>query len=313
MAHSLLPWLSVSPRKLDDREFGQLCGLGRGRPQARRKSNDFAGGAGAQLAGHSNATASLATIFWLTDGRVAKFSLLRAMRGRPQRVGFPDIARQPGRISADRPRCIGVVGPHDVRLVRCSYVAPVAKTTVSRFVIRSARTDPISLSSASGRNGHASRPESSGPSVSAWAVRAAPAALSKRSFLSDPSSSSRLRYASKWMPRKVRLIRSAVPESPDLWPAVLTAAGALILVTSGGLPLAFGCRRPWGLGYREGAWWGGVAFGAATDAASVFAGLLGPGAIAVCAMVFSLLVFSETPSLRWRFRERHSFRLPDLW
>ncbi len=51
---------------------------------------------------------------------------------------------------------------------------------------------------------------------------------------------------------------------------------------------ALGCRRLWRLGYRRGAWWAGVALGAATVAASVFAGLIGPVVIAVCAAIFSL-------------------------
>ena len=57
------------------------------------------------------------------------------------------------------------------------------------------------------------------------------------------------------------------------------------------------CRRPVGAhpwirhrcrAYRRGAWWTGVVLGALTAAASVFAGLLGPVAIAVCAVIFSL-------------------------
>ena len=55
-----------------------------------------------------------------------------------------------------------------------------------------------------------------------------------------------------------------------------------------GLPLALGCRHLWRLGYRRGSWWAGVALGAMTVAASVSAGLLGPVAIALCAVIFSL-------------------------
>jgi len=87
----------------------------------------------------------------------------------------------------------------------------------------------------------------------------------------------------------VRFLPSAGPPGdPHVWPVALTAAGSLVLVAPCGLPLALCCRRLWRLGYRRGAWWAGVALGAVTVAASVFAGLLGPVAIAVCAVIFSL-------------------------
>lgn len=54
-----------------------------------------------------------------------------------------------------------------------------------------------------------------------------------------------------------------------------------------GLPLALGCRRLWRLGYRRTAWTTGVALGVLTVAASLVAGLLGPIAIAVYAVVLS--------------------------
>ncbi len=57
-----------------------------------------------------------------------------------------------------------------------------------------------------------------------------------------------------------------------------------------GLPLALGCRRLWRLGYRRGAWIAGVALGAATVAATLPAGLLGPAAVAVCAVLVGLPV-----------------------
>ena len=57
-----------------------------------------------------------------------------------------------------------------------------------------------------------------------------------------------------------------------------------------GLPLALGCRRLWRLGYRRGAWTAGGALGALTVAATVPAGLLGPVAIAVCAVAIGLPV-----------------------
>ena len=68
-------------------------------------------------------------------------------------------------------------------------------------------------------------------------------------------------------------------------------AGSLILVAPCGLPLALGCRRVWRLGYRRGAGWAWIGLGAVTVAASVVAGLLGPVAIAVYAVVLSLPVW----------------------
>ena len=69
-------------------------------------------------------------------------------------------------------------------------------------------------------------------------------------------------------------------------------AGSLILVAPCGLPLALGCRRVWRLGYRRGAGWTWIGLGAVTVAASVVAGLLGPVAIAVYAVVLSLPVWA---------------------
>ena len=79
------------------------------------------------------------------------------------------------------------------------------------------------------------------------------------------------------------------PPDPAMWAATVPmAVSSLVAAAPCGLPLALGCRRLWRLGYRRGAWWAGVALGALTVAASVFAGLLGPVAVAVCAAIFSL-------------------------
>ena len=88
------------------------------------------------------------------------------------------------------------------------------------------------------------------------------------------------------------LPETGLPGSPHLWPAVLTAAGSLVLVAPCGLPLALGCRRMWRLGYRRGAGWVWIALGVVTVAASVVAGLLGPIAIALYAIVLSLPVWA---------------------
>ena len=75
---------------------------------------------------------------------------------------------------------------------------------------------------------------------------------------------------------------------------------SLAVVAPCGLALALGCRRLWRLGYRRGAWWAGIALGAMTVAASVFAGLLGPVAIAICAVVLSLPIWAA-----WYWLSRH--------
>ena len=55
--------------------------------------------------------------------------------------------------------------------------------------------------------------------------------------------------------------------------------------------LALGCRRLWWLGYLRGVWLAGIVLGTATVAASLLAGLLGPVAIAVYAIVLSVPVW----------------------
>ena len=79
---------------------------------------------------------------------------------------------------------------------------------------------------------------------------------------------------------------------PGVWLATVPMmAGSLVPVAPCGLPLALGCRRLWRLGYRRGAWLAGVVLGAVTVAASLVAGLLGPLAIAVYAVVLSAPVW----------------------
>ena len=81
------------------------------------------------------------------------------------------------------------------------------------------------------------------------------------------------------------------PSDPHFGPAVLTAAGSLVVVAPCGLPLALGCRRLWRLRYRRSAWVAGIGLGAVTVAASLVAGLLGPVAVAIYAIVLSLPVW----------------------
>ena len=81
------------------------------------------------------------------------------------------------------------------------------------------------------------------------------------------------------------------PGDPHFWAAALTAAGSLVLIAPCGLPLALGCRRLWRLRRRSAAWVAGICLGAVTVAASLVAGLFGPIAIAVYAIVLSLPVW----------------------
>ena len=105
-----------------------------------------------------------------------------------------------------------------------------------------------------------------------------------------------------WLPAGIAVQAAArfPPGDAHLWPAVLTAAGSLLLVAPCGLPLALGCRRLWRLGYRRGAWTAGIALGALTVAMALPAGLLGPLAIAVCAVALGLPIWLAWWWLAWR-------------
>ncbi|MXY38886.1 MAG: hypothetical protein F4Y62_03645 [Rhodospirillaceae bacterium] len=80
----------------------------------------------------------------------------------------------------------------------------------------------------------------------------------------------------------------------------LAAAGSLAVAAPCGLPLAMACRRLWRLRYRRTAWWAGTGLGTLTVVASVSAGLLGPVAIAACAVLLSLPVW-----IAWLWLVRH--------
>ena len=79
--------------------------------------------------------------------------------------------------------------------------------------------------------------------------------------------------------------------NPMMWLGMLANLGSLIFVAPCGLPLAFACRRLWRSGYREAAWVTMVGLGLVTVVATLLAGLLGPIAIAVYAIVLSLPVW----------------------
>ena len=81
---------------------------------------------------------------------------------------------------------------------------------------------------------------------------------------------------------------------------MLAALGSLAPIALCGLPLAVGCRRLWRLGYRRTAWGAGVGLGGVTIPVAVFAGLLGPFAIAAVAVVLGLPVW-----VAWWWLARH--------
>ena len=115
-----------------------------------------------------------------------------------------------------------------------------------------------------------------------------------------------------WLPAGI-VAQAAARFGPDAvaagrlgpWLATMAMEGlSLALFVPCGLPLALGCRRLWRLGYRRAAWAAGMGLGTATIAATLFAGLLGPAAIAVCAVLLSLPVW-----LAWRWLARPRIRV----
>ena len=91
----------------------------------------------------------------------------------------------------------------------------------------------------------------------------------------------------------VRFATGAGPSpEPVKWVTVaLMSAQSLIYVVPCGLPLAMACRRLSRLGYRRAAWVAGIGLGAVTALASLVAGLLGPVAILIYALVLSVPVW----------------------
>ena len=95
-----------------------------------------------------------------------------------------------------------------------------------------------------------------------------------------------------WLPAAIALtaavrFANGLPEDARPGPALLSLAP----VTLFGLPLALACRRIWRLGYRRAAWAAGMGLGAVTTVAALFAGLLGPLAVAIAAVLLSLPVW----------------------
>ena len=99
-----------------------------------------------------------------------------------------------------------------------------------------------------------------------------------------------------WLPAGIvasAAIRFGPPAEPGSWLTMfLMSAGSLAVVAPCGLPLALACRALWRQGFRVSAWSAGVGLGMVTAAAGLFAGLLGPVAIAVAASVLSLPVWT---------------------
>ena len=103
----------------------------------------------------------------------------------------------------------------------------------------------------------------------------------------------------------------ALPElGPWLAMMVVEGGPSLVPMAPCGLPLVLGCRRLWRLGYRCGAWAAGAGLGTLTVAASLPAGLLGPIAIAVCAVVIALPAWGAWWWLARRGRTRRSAGRP---
>ena len=96
---------------------------------------------------------------------------------------------------------------------------------------------------------------------------------------------------------------------PATWAMLPASAVTLLPVAPCGLPLALACRRMWRLGHPLLAWTAGVVLGVVTVAASLVAGLLGPIAIAVYAVILSLPV---RVAVWWLNRRSHRLECPPL-
>ena len=91
----------------------------------------------------------------------------------------------------------------------------------------------------------------------------------------------------------IRFAPGAGAAEAVMWlPMFLMLVASLVVVAPCGLPLALGCRRLWRQGYRRAAWAAGIGLGAVTVAASLVAGLLGPVAILIYAVILSLPVWT---------------------
>lgn len=98
-----------------------------------------------------------------------------------------------------------------------------------------------------------------------------------------------------WLPAGVML--TALVRFPDQlfspmgWMMLLGGLASLIFVAPCGLPLALACRQLWRSGYRQAAWASMIVLGLVSVGATLLAGLLGPIAIALYAIILSLPVW----------------------
>ena len=81
---------------------------------------------------------------------------------------------------------------------------------------------------------------------------------------------------------------------------LLASFPSLIVVAPAGLPLALACRQLRRLGYARTTWVAAAVLAPVTVAASLLAGLLGPLAIAIYAVMLSLPVWIAVAVLRRR-------------
>lgn len=109
-----------------------------------------------------------------------------------------------------------------------------------------------------------------------------------------------------WLPAAV-FLQAAIrfpPQGGSAWtPEHVLMAGVMMVLSLSpvavcGLPLALACRRVWRLDYRRTAWILGTGLGAVTTLVTVFAGLLGPVAILIAALVSSLPAWAVALLLR---------------
>ena len=97
-----------------------------------------------------------------------------------------------------------------------------------------------------------------------------------------------------WLPAGMILqaaVRFGGVAEPIMLPTLIMAAASLVVIAPCGLPLALACHRLWRLGYTRAAWRSGVGLGIVTLWAILVAGLLGPIAIVLYALVLSLPVW----------------------
>ncbi|MCY4641122.1 MAG: hypothetical protein OXC41_00215 [Gammaproteobacteria bacterium] len=106
-----------------------------------------------------------------------------------------------------------------------------------------------------------------------------------------------------WLPAGIvftSLLRNpGFPQGPEPWPMmVLMMILQLAVIAPCGLALTLACRLLWRRGYRRAAWTAMAVLAPVTAWASLFAGLLGPIAIAIYATVLSLPVWLAASILR---------------